>query len=83
MKVYYMTTDEFKLYQRQLNKQRINKLAEGPLPQNKPLLEPKINFGISTDLNELTIDNLPINIQEPVKEPIKEQPVKNNSVTLF
>lgn len=76
-----MVTEEFKAYQRALNKQHINYLAEGPLPQKKPLLEPEIK--INVDISDLSLDNLPINIKEPVQEPVKDKPVKSNSVLLF
>ena len=69
-----MITEEFKEYQRALNKQRINYLAE-------PLLEPEIK--INVDISDLSLDNLPINIKEPVQEPVKDKPVKSNSVVLF
>lgn len=76
-----MIIEEFKEYQRALNKQRINYLAEGPLPQKKRLLEPEIK--INVDISDLSLDNLPINIKEPVQEPVKDKPVKSNSVVLF
>ena len=76
-----MTQEEFKDYQRKLNKQRINYLAEKPLLKAKQLLEPEVKFKV--DVSDLALEDIPINIPEPVKEPIKEQPVKSNSVTLF
>lgn len=76
-----MITEEFKAYQRELNRQRINSLAEGSLPKKKPLLEPKVK--INVDISELTIEDIPINISEPIKEPVEEKPIKSNSVTLF
>lgn len=76
-----MTTEEFKEYQRALNKQRINYLAEGPLPKKKPLLEPEVK--INVDISDLSLENIPINIKEPVQEPVKEKPIKSNSIVLF
>ena len=76
-----MTTEEFKEYQKRLNQQRVNALREKPLPKPKQLLEPEVNFGI--DISDLSLENIPINIKEPV-QPVKEdKPVKSNSVSLF
>ena len=76
-----MTTDEFKHYQRSLNRMRENKLKEGPLPKAKQLLEPDIT--LSVDVSDLTINNIPINIVPPVQPTYKDEPVKSNSISLF
>ena len=76
-----MTTDEFKSYQRSLNRMRENKLKEDPLPTGKSLLEPDIT--ISVDVSDLTIDNIPISIQPPVQPTYKDEPVKSSSKSLF
>ena len=73
-----MTTDEFKHYQRALNRMRENKLKESPLPKAKQLLEPDITFTV--DVSDLTIDNIPINIVPPVNE---DKVIKINSKNLF
>ena len=76
-----MEQEEFKHYQRALNHMRENKLKESPLPTGKPLLEPDIT--ISVDVSDLTLENLPLNIKEPV-QPVKEDKViKSNSKSLF
>ena len=76
-----MTTDEFKAYQKSLNRIRENKLKEGPLPKSKQLLEPDIT--LSVDVSDLTLENLPLNIKEPI-QPVKEEKViKSNSKSLF
>ena len=76
-----MTTDEFKAYQRSLNRMREAKLKEGPLPKAKALLEPDVTFNV--DISDLTLENLPLNIKEPI-QPVKEEKViKNNSKSLF
>ena len=76
-----MTTDDFKSYQRSLNRIREAKLKEGPLPTAKQLLEPDIT--ISVDISDLTIDNIPINIVPPVKPTYKDEPIKSSSKSLF
>lgn len=76
-----MTTDEFKHYQRSLNRMRENKLKESPLPKAKQLLEPDITFTV--DVSDLTINNIPINIVPPVKPIYKDEPVKSSSKSLF
>ena len=76
-----MTTDEFKSYQRTLNRMREHKLKEGPLPTAKQLLEPDIK--LTVDVSDLTINNIPINITAPVKPTYKDEPVKSNSKSLF
>ena len=76
-----MTTDDFKSYQRALNRMREAKLKESPLPTAKQLLEPDIT--ISVDISDLTIDNIPINIVPPVKPIYKDEPVKSSSKSLF
>ena len=76
-----MTTDEFKSYQRTLNRMREHKLKEGPLPKAKQLLEPDIT--ISVDVSDLTINNIPINITAPVKPIYKDEPIKSESKSLF
>ena len=76
-----MTTDEFKAYQRSLNSMRENKLKESPLPKAKQLLEPDVK--LTVDISDLTLENLPLNIKEPV-QPVKEEKViKSNSKSLF
>ena len=76
-----MTTDDFKSYQRALNRIREHKLKEGPLPTAKQLLEPDIT--ISVDISDLTIDNIPINIVPPVNPVKEEKAIKSNSKSLF
>ena len=76
-----MTTDEFKSYQRTLNRMREHKLKEGPLPKAKQLLEPDIT--ISVDVSDLTINNIPINIVPPVNPTYKDEPIKSSSKSLF
>lgn len=76
-----MTTEEFQEYQRQLNRIREAKLKEEPLPTKRPLLEPEVK--IKVDISDLSLENIPINIKEPVQEPVKEQPIKSNSKSLF
>ena len=76
-----MTTDDFKSYQRSLNRIREAKLKEGPLPTAKQLLEPDIT--ISVDISDLTIDNIPINIVPPVKQVKEDKVIKSNSKSLF
>ena len=45
------------------------------------LLEPEIKFNV--DISDLTLDNLPLNIKEPI-QPVKEEKViKSNSKSLF
>ena len=73
-----MTTDEFKHYQRALNRMREHKLKEGPLPTAKQLLEPDIT--ISVDISDLNLQNIPINITPPVNE---DKVIKSNSKSLF
>ena len=76
-----MVTEEFKAYQKSLNRIRENKLKEGPLPKAKQLLEPDIT--ISVDVSDLTINNIPINITAPVKSTYKDEPIKSESKSLF
>ena len=76
-----MTTDDFKSYQRALNRMREAKLKESPLPTAKQLLEPDIT--ISVDISDLTINNIPINIVPPVKPTYKDEPIKSSSKSLF
>ena len=76
-----MTTDDFKSYQRSLNRIRENKLKEGPLPTSKQLLEPEVNFTV--DISDLTINNIPISITPPVKPTYKDEPIKSSSKSLF
>ena len=77
-----MTTDEFKSYQRTLNRMREHKLKEGPLPTAKQLLEPDIT--ISVDISDLTIDNIPINIVPPTQNTIiEDKPIVSESKSLF
>lgn len=76
-----MTTDDFKSYQRSLNRIREAKLKEGPLPTAKQLLEPDVK--LTVDISDLTINNIPISITPPVN-PVKEETViKSNSKSLF
>ena len=77
-----MTTDEFKSYQRTLNRMREHKLKEGPLPTAKQLLDPDIT--ISVDISDLTIDNIPINIVPPIQNTIiEDKPIVSESKSLF
>ena len=76
-----MVTEEFKHYQRSLNRMREAKLKEGPLPTAKQLLEPDIK--ITVDISDLTINNIPINITAPVKPTYKDEPIKSESKSLF
>ena len=76
-----MVTEEFKHYQRSLNRIRENKLKESPLPKAKQLLEPDVTFTV--DISDLTINNIPINITAPVQPTYKDEPVKSNSISLF
>ena len=77
-----MTTDDFKSYQRTLNRMREHKLKEGPLPTAKQLLEPDIT--ISVDISDLTIDNIPINIVPPTQNTIiEDKPIVSESKSLF
>ena len=76
-----MTTDEFKSYQRSLNRMREAKLKEGPLPTAKQLLEPDVK--LTVDISDLTINNIPISIQPPVQPIYKDEPIKSESKSLF
>ena len=76
-----MTTDEFKAYQKSLNRMREAKLKEGPLPTAKQLLEPDITLRV--DVSDLTLENLPLNITPPVQPTYKDEPVKSSSKSLF
>lgn len=77
-----MTTDDFKSYQRSLNRIREAKLKEGPLPTAKQLLAPDIT--ISVDISDLTIDNIPINIVPPTQNTIiEDKPIVSESKSLF
>ena len=76
-----MTTDEFKAYQKSLNRIRENKLKEGPLPKTKALLEPDVTFNV--DISDLTLENIPINIKGPVQPVNEEKVIKSNSKSLF
>ena len=77
-----MVTEEFKAYQKSLNRIRENKLKESPLPKAKSLLEPEIT--LSVDVSDLTINNIPISITPPVQNTIiEDKPVKSNSKSLF
>ena len=77
-----MTTDDFKSYQRALNRMREAKLKEGPLPTAKQLLEPDIK--LTVDISDMTLENLPLNITPPVQNTIiEDKPVKSNSKSLF
>ena len=77
-----MVTEEFKAYQKSLNRIRENKLKEGPLPTAKQLLEPDVK--LTVDISDLTINNIPISITPPVQNTIiEDKPVKSNSKSLF
>lgn len=76
-----MTTDEFKSYQRTLNRMREHKLKEGPLPKAKALLEPDVK--LTVDISDLTLENIPINIKVPVQPTYKDEPIKSESKSLF
>lgn len=77
-----MVTEEFKHYQRSLNRMREAKLKEGPLPTAKQLLEPDITFTV--DVSDLTIDNIPINIVPPTQNTIiEDKPIVSESKSLF
>ena len=76
-----MVTEEFKHYQRSLNRMREAKLKEGPLPTAKQLLEPEVNFTV--DISDLTINNIPISIQPPVQHVKEDKVIKSNSKSLF
>lgn len=77
-----MIAEEFKAYQKSLNRIRENKLKESPLPTAKQLLEPEIKLNI--DISDLTINNIPISITPPVQNTIiEDKPVKSNSKSLF
>ena len=72
-----MITEEFKAYQRSLNRMREAKLKEGPLPTSKQLLEPEVK--LTVDISDLTINNIPISITPPVKPTYKDEPIKSSS----
>ena len=76
-----MVTEEFKAYQKSLNRIRENKLKEDPLPTAKQLLEPDVKFTV--DISDLTINNIPINITAPLKPTYKDEPIKSESKSLF
>lgn len=76
-----MTQEEFKSYQRTLNRIRESKLKESPLPTAKQLLEPDVTFKV--DISDLTLENIPINIKGPVQPTHKDEPIKSESKSLF
>lgn len=76
-----MITEEFKAYQKSLNRIRENKLKEGPLPTSKQLLEPDVK--LTVDISDLTINNIPINIVPPVQQVKEDKVIKSNSKSLF
>lgn len=77
-----MTTDDFKSYQRALNRMRENKLKESPLPTAKQLLEPDVK--LTVDVSDLTINNIPINIVPPAQNTIiEDKPIVSESKSLF
>ena len=76
-----MTQEEFKSYQRTLNRIRESKLKESPLPKAKALLEPDVTFNV--DISDLTINNIPISITPPVTPTYKDEPIKSESKSLF
>lgn len=74
-----MEIEEFKEYQRQLNRIREAKLKESPLPTKRPLLEPEVK--IKVDISDLELPDIEIN--PSVLPKIEDKPVKSNSVSLF
>ena len=76
-----MIAEEFKSYQRTLNRIRESKLKESPLPKAKQLLEPDVK--LTVDISDLTINNIPINITVPVNPSYKDEPIKSSSKSLF
>lgn len=76
-----MTTDEFKAYQKSLNRIREGKLKESPLPTAKALLEPDVTFKV--DISDLTLENIPIHITEYIHPINEEKIIKSNSKSLF
>lgn len=76
-----MTQEEFKSYQRTLNRIRESKLKEGPLPKSKALLEPDVTFNV--DISDLNLQNIPINITPPVQAVKEDKVIKSNSKSLF
>lgn len=76
-----MIAEEFKSYQRTLNRIRESKLKESPLPKAKQLLEPDVTFNV--DISDLTLENIPINIKGPVQPVNEEKVIKSNSKSLF
>ena len=76
-----MTQEEFKSYQRTLNRIRESKLKESPLPKAKQLLEPDVTFNV--DISDLTLENIPIHIKGPVQPAYKDEPIKSESKSLF
>ena len=74
-----INNEEFKDYQRQLNRIREAKLKEEPLPKAKQLLEPEVTFNV--DISDLTLPDIEIN-PSPVPKP-EEKPIKSNSIVLF
>lgn len=76
-----MIEEEFKNYQRALNEDRLNKLAEAPLPTKRPLLEPDIH--IKVDVSDLVLEEIPINIKIEVPEPKPEPKIDSKSIVLF
>ena len=76
-----MVTEEFKHYQRSLNRMREAKLKEGPLPTSKQLLEPDVK--LTVDISDLTINNIPISITPPVQAVKEDKVIKSNSKSLF
>ena len=76
-----MEQEEFKHYQRALNRIRESKLKESPLPKAKALLEPDVTFNV--DISDLTLENLPLNIKEPVHQVKEDKVIKSNSKSLF
>ena len=76
-----MTQEEFKSYQRTLNRIRESKLKESPLPTAKQLLEPDVK--LTVDISDLTINNIPISIVPPVQHVKEDKVIKSNSKSLF
>ena len=76
-----MTQEEFKSYQRTLNRIRESKLKESPLRKAKALLEPDVTFKV--DISDLTLENIPINIKGPVQHVKEDKVIKSNSKSLF
>lgn len=51
------------------------------IKEMKHLLEPEITFTV--DISDLTLENLPLNIKEPIQHVKEEKVIKSNSKSLF